>query len=300
MINDVAHTEPTRAKANGIEIVYDTFGDTTSAPLLLIMGLGGQMIEWEEEFCAQLASRGYWVIRFDNRDIGLSTKIDEAGRVDIKALMQAYRRHTSFEAPYLLSAMAADTVGLLDALDIDVAHIVGMSMGGMIAQTLTINTPQRVRTLTSIMSSTGDASLPRATDEAFSVLGARPPKDRAGYAEYSVDIWRVLNGLEIPIDEAHVREQAKRLYDRGLSTAGFGRQLAAITASGSRKDALGSVDVPSLVIHGDIDPLVRIECGLDTFESIPGAKKLIVKGMGHYLHPALWSQLIDAIARHAI
>lgn len=194
MSQKIPHSDPASVEANGIEIVYDTFGESSAVPLLLVMGLGGQMIAWDEEFCAALAAQGYWVIHFDNRDIELSTKFDEAGVPDIPALMQAVAQGETIQAPYLLPDMADDAVGLLDALGIESAHVVGVSMGGMIAQEMAIHHPDRVRTLTSIMSSTGDPDLPPATPEAMTILVTPAPTDRAGYIEWVRFIW-----VEVPL-----------------------------------------------------------------------------------------------------
>jgi len=287
------------AKANGIELCYDTFGDAEAPPVLLIMGLGTQMIAWDEDFCSQLASRGYRVIRFDNRDIGLSTKFPQHGMPDIMALLGQALTGKPVSAPYTLRDMAADSVGLLDALQIQKAHVVGVSMGGGIVQEMAIHHGPRLRTLTSIMSSTGDPSLPQATPEALGVLLAPPPKSREEYFQSYVRTWTVLRGPGFPLDEAKDLERATRAYERGLNPPGVARQLAAVLASGNRTEALKSVSVPSLVIHGDADPLVRIEGGQATAKAIPGAKLLTIKGMGHALPISMWPQIIDAIEGHA-
>jgi pimeloyl-ACP methyl ester carboxylesterase len=299
MSRKILHSDPAIAEANGIEIVYDTFGDPGAPPLLLIMGIGCQMIDWPEEFCAQLAARSHWVIRFDNRDVGLSTQFDEAGVPNIAALRAALERGEAVQVPYLMRDMAADAVGLLDALEIDSAHVVGLSMGGYIAQAMAIHYPERVSTLTSIMSSTNAPGLPPPTEEAWALLSERAPIERAAYIEYRLRHRRVLSGSAYPIDEARAREHAGRRFDRGSNPAGFARQLAAIIASGSTREALQSVTVPTLVVHGNADPLVPVEGGIDTARSIPGAELLIIGGMGHdWRPPALWPQLIDAIVRH--
>lgn len=300
MTHDVQHSDPGRARVNGIEIVYDTFGDPSASPLLLVMGLGGQMIAWDEELCVALAQQGYWVIRFDNRDVGLSTRLDEAGVPDIPAMFQATFAGQATQAPYLLSDMAQDAVGLLDALEIPSAHVVGISMGGMIAQAMVIHYPGRVRTLTSIMSSTGDPNLPPPAAEAIGVLLNPAPVEREAYIAYEVGVWRVLNGPHFPVDELRVRERAGRFFDRGLSPAGTARQMAAILASGSRKEALRSVAVPTLVIHGDADPLVPVEAGIDTANAVPGAELMIIEGMGHDIPLPVAPQVVAAIARHAV
>jgi pimeloyl-ACP methyl ester carboxylesterase len=299
MTQNIPHTDPASVKADGIEIVYDTFGEPSAPPVLLVMGLGGQMIAWDEDFCAALAAQGYWVIRFDNRDVGLSTRFDEAGVPDVAALMQAVTQGKAIQAPYALRDMADDAVGLLDALEIESAHVVGVSMGGMIVQEMAIHHADRVRTMTSIMSSTGDPELPLPKPEAAAILVTPVPTDRTGYIENSVQTWQVLGGPGFPFDEERIRERAELFFDRGLSPAGTVRQLAAILASGSRKEALKSVTVPTLVIHGDADPLVPVECGIDTAKAIPGAELLIIEGMGHDLPPAVAPQVIEVIARHA-
>jgi pimeloyl-ACP methyl ester carboxylesterase len=292
-------TEPALAKANGIEICYDTFGDRASAPLLLIMGLAGQMIAWEEEFCAELAGRGYFVIRYDNRDIGLSTQFPQHGVPDLMSLIGQALMGKAVSAAYTLSDMAADAIGLLDALGIDRAHVVGVSMGGGIGQELAIRHPDRLRTLTSIMSSTGDPALPQATPEAMGIMLAPPPKDKQGYFDSYQRTWAVLRGPGFPLDEAKDLERAERNWQRGLNPAGVARQLAAIIASGNRTQALKAVKVPTLVIHGDADPLVRLEGGRATAAAIPGARFEVVQGMGHALPISMWPQLIEAIAGHA-
>jgi pimeloyl-ACP methyl ester carboxylesterase len=293
-------SEPAFVRANGIEICYDTFGDPGAAPLVLIMGLAAQMIAWDDEFCGSLAARGYRVIRFDNRDVGLSTKLAQCGKPDVVALLQRVSKGEPIDAPYTLRDMAKDTVGLLDALDLERAHIVGASMGGAIGQTLAIHHPERMRTLTSIMSTTGDPSVPPPTPAALAVLLAPRPVDREAYFKSYLQTWSVLRGPGFPLDEARDLERAAKNFERGLSPDGVARQLAAIIASGSRKDALRAVKVPTLVIHGDADPLVRVEGGIDTANTIPGAKLTIIKRMGHALPISMWPEIIDAIASHAI
>jgi len=300
MIQKVQHSDPIKVPVNGIEIVYDTFGGRSAAPMLLVMGLGAQMIAWDDDFCQELAALGYWVIRFDNRDVGLSTRLDEAGIPDIPAMMQAQMGGQPLETTYTLRDMADDAVGLLESIGAESAHVIGVSMGGMIVQDMVIHHPERVRTMTSIMSSTGNPALPPPQSEAMAVLLETPPAGRSAHIENSVESSKVLGGTVLPFDEVRVRERAGRAFDRGLSPAGTARQLAAVLASGSRKEALKSVTVPSLVIHGNADPLVPVEGGLDTAEAIPGAELLIIEGMGHDLPPAIWSQVMDAIVRHAV
>ena len=287
------------AKTNGIELCYDSFGDPAAAPLLLIMGLASQMIAWDDSFCKQLAARGYWVIRFDNRDIGRSTYLTAAGVPDAGAALMAALAGRPVQAPYLLRDMADDAVGLLDALGIKSAHIVGASMGGAIAQLLAIHHPTRVRTLTSIMATTGEPGLPPPTQQAMAVLLKPPPRNKSDYLQSFQQTWKVLRVGSFPEDEARDIERAERNFARGLNPAGVARQLVAIVASGSRKRALASVRAPALIIHGDVDPLVPLACGTDTQRSIPGARMHVIKGMGHALPISMWPSIIDAIAAHA-
>ncbi|MEN8182861.1 MAG: alpha/beta fold hydrolase [Myxococcota bacterium] len=285
-------------ESNGIQLEYDTFGDRSGRPLLLIMGLGAQMILWDEEFCEALAARGHWVVRFDNRDVGLSTKFDEAGVPNVLELMQRTAAGEPVFTPYTLDEMADDAAGLLDALELDSAHVCGASMGGMIAQTVAIRHPERLRSLVSIMSTTGDPDLPPARPDAMVILMTPPPSDRAGSIERAVTTWKTIGSPGFAFDETRIRERAGRLYDRCFHPAGVSRQLAAILAHGSRSEALGGVTVPTLVVHGDADPLVPVEGGRDTAKRIPGAELLVIEGMGHDLPPALWPRLADAISEH--
>jgi pimeloyl-ACP methyl ester carboxylesterase len=299
-MSTVTRTPPAFADANGLKLCYDTFGEASAPPLLLIMGLAAQMVAWDDEFCTLLAERGFRVIRFDNRDIGLSSRIESAGVPDVSAaFMSAMQGKPITSPPYLLTDMAADAIGLLDALEIPSAHVVGASMGGAIAQTLAIHHPERLRTLTSIMATTGEPGLPPPTAEALAVLFKPTPTDQAGYFDSYVQTWKVLRAGSFPLDEARDLARAGQNFARGLNPAGVARQMVAILASGSRKQALGAVRVPTLVIHGDIDPLVPLACGLDTAESVPGAKLLVVSGMGHALPISKWPQIVDAIAAHA-
>ena len=287
-----------RARANGIELEYETFGRPSDPPLLLVMGLGAQMIFWHDEFCGRLVERGFHVIRFDNRDVGRSTWLDHLGMPDVMAAMAAAAERRPFDAPYRLSDMAADAAGLLDALDIEQAHVVGASMGGMIAQTLAIEHPRRVRTLTSIMSTTGHPDLPPPRPEAMSLLVTPPPSTREGHIERAVQTSRVIGSPAYPSDPDELRALAARAWDRGVNPPGMARQLTAILASGSRREALRSVRAPALVIHGSDDPLVPVEAGRDTAEALPRAELLEIPGMGHDLPRALWGTLVDAIAKH--
>lgn len=280
---------------NGIEIAYQEIGDPDGEPLLLIMGLAVQMIGWDEEFCAMLAERGFRVIRFDNRDIGHSTLLDEAGVANrLDALFG--RRST---APYLLRDMAADTEGLMDHLGIDSAHLVGASMGGMIAQTIAIHQPQRVRSLVSMMSTTGNRRLGMPSWRAFGVLMASQPQQREAAIERAVHTFKTIGSPAYPMDEERFREIAARSYDRSHSRAGVARQLHAITASGDRTSELRKLRMPVTVIHGSADLLIRPAAGRATAKAIPGADLCIIDGMGHDLPRALWPTLVDQIAATA-
>jgi pimeloyl-ACP methyl ester carboxylesterase len=298
-VNPLAHQPPQIAHANGIDLCYEVFGEASAEPMLLIMGLGAQMIHWEDDFCRQLAARGFRVIRFDNRDSGKSTKMTGGKRLTPLELLKLRFLRIPVAAPYRLRDMAEDTIGLMDALGIKSAHMVGASMGGMIAQELAISFPQRVRSLTSIMSTTGNPKVPPATREATAVLMAPPPATKEEYFERFAQTWKVLRAASFPEEEALDRARAERTFARGLNPAGVGRQLRAILASGNRKARLASVKAPTLVIHGTIDPLVRPEGGKDTAASISGAKLLMIEGMGHALPMRMWPQIIDAIDKHA-
>ncbi len=295
----VQHQPPQMARANGIELCYDIFGAADAEPMVLIMGLGGQMIHWDDDFCRELASRGFRVIRFDNRDIGKSTKLTGGKRLSPIELLKLRFLKIPVEASYRLRDMAEDTIGLMDALGIKSAHLVGISMGGMIAQEIAISFPQRVRSLTSIMSTTGNPKVPGPTREASAMLMAPPATTRDEYIVRYAQTWKLLRVGSFPLDEARDRERAERTFERGLNPAGVGRQLRAVLASGSRKERLRSVKAPTLVIHGTVDPLVRPEGGKDTAASIPGAKLLMIDGMGHALPIPMWPQIIDAIDKHA-
>ena len=298
-MSQVAHQPPTIARANGIDICYEIFGEPKAEPMLLIMGLGAQMVLWDDAFCEQLAARGFRVIRFDNRDIGQSGKLTGGKRLGAVELLKLRFLKIAVAAPYRIIDMARDTTGLMDALGIKSAHLVGASMGGMIAQEIAISFPQRIRSLTSIMSTTGNPKVPPPTKEAGAMLMAPPPTTKEEYFARFAQTWKILRVGSFPEDEALDPSRAARIFSRGLNPAGVGRQLRAILASGSRKQRLRSVTAPTLVIHGTVDPLVRPEGGIDTAASIPGAKLLMIEGMGHAIPIPMWPQIIDAIDKHA-
>jgi pimeloyl-ACP methyl ester carboxylesterase len=285
------------AVVNGIEIHYETIGDPADPTMLLIMGLGTQMIGWDVEFCRSLADRGFQVVRYDNRDVGLSTHLEQP--VDLFGLLGSFAGGDPVEVPYLLTDMAADAAGLLDHLGVEQAHVAGVSMGGMIAQTLAIEHADRVRTLTSIMSTTGDPDVGAPTTEAMQAIMAPPATSREEAQDTFVmhaHTW----GSPAYIDEERLRAISGAAYDRANDPEGGTRQLAAVLASGSRSEALRCLAIPTLVIHGTEDKLVQPTGGERTAEVIPDAKLLMIEGMGHDLPPQLWPQVIEAITTHAV
>jgi pimeloyl-ACP methyl ester carboxylesterase len=263
----------------------------------MVMGLGAQMILWEDDLCAALIERGHRVIRFDNRDVGRSTRLAAAGMPDMVRATSAFFAGLPVEAPYTLSDMAADAAGLLDALAIPSAHIVGASLGGMIAQTLAIEQPRRVRSLTSIMSTTGRPELPPARPEAMAVLLLPTPAERDAYVERSVHVFRTIGSPGFPFDEERIRRLAQLSWDRGISPDGPARQLLAVVASGSRHGRLAALRMPTLVFHGADDPLMPVEHARDTAACIAGAELVVVEGMGHDLPRPVWPRLVDAVTR---
>ncbi|WP_294297012.1 alpha/beta hydrolase [uncultured Sphingomonas sp.] len=290
----------TAITANGITIEYEDDGDPAAPPLLLVMGLGAQLTLWPIELVDALVARGFRVIRFDNRDIGLSTKFDRAGLPDLAQLMMAMMTGKVFAPPYTLSDMAADAVGLLDALRIPSAHVVGASMGGMIAQLIAADYPTRVRSLTSIMSTSGNPSLPPAKPEALAVLTGRPmTADRDTIVAHGIKSAQVIGSPAYPYDLDRLRARVERDFDRSFSPTGAMRQMAAVLADGDRRERLRRITAPTTVIHGDADPLVPVEGGRDTAAAIPGADLVILPGMGHDLPLPLIDDIADAIAATA-
>jgi pimeloyl-ACP methyl ester carboxylesterase len=289
-----------KADNHGVEIEWDERGDQNAPAVLLIMGLGGQMTRWTEEFMAALVAHGLRVLRFDNRDVGLSTKFEGHGSPDLTAIGAAMMMGRTPNTPYTLEDMAADAVAVLDAAGVGKAHVVGASMGGMIAQLVAAGHPERVLTLTSIMSSTGNPSLPRATAEANAVLMSRPQgSDMAALVAHGVKAAKVIGSPGFPTDDAVLAERIRADAERMHYPAGFARQLAAIWANGDRRPRLARITAPTLVIHGVDDPLVPAEGGRDTAASIPGAELVEIPGMGHDLPAALIPQITGLIAEHA-
>jgi pimeloyl-ACP methyl ester carboxylesterase len=278
----------------GIDLCYDAFGDPADAPLVLIAGLGQQKHTWPAEFAAALAARGRRVIRFDNRDVGRSTHMDFPPPNPIAVLRGGNDRRQ-----YHLGDMARDTVGLLDALGYDDADLVGISMGGMIAQTVAAQHPGRVRTLTSIMSTTGAKRIGRpAPSTWWRMATARPPRNRAEAVDNAVAMFRHIGSHGYPFDEAAVRDKAGIAWDRDPASDGVARQLAGIFASGDRSAELAAVDVPTLVIHGDRDRMVAPTGGAATARAIPGARLQTITGMGHDLPTGAWDRILDLITAH--
>jgi pimeloyl-ACP methyl ester carboxylesterase len=297
-LSPIIHNPEQLIAVNTIHINYDSFGDKSHPAVLLIMGLATQMIYWDEQFCKLLASQGYWVIRFDNRDNGKSTWLDSLPAPSSIALLTNAVFKRPLGAAYLLSDMMKDTLGLLDALHIESAHVIGASMGGMIAQELAINHPQRVRSLTSIMSTTGDKKLPKPS-AAFSFKMLRPPpKDINKAVTYGLHVWRLIHGEHYPFDQQKILGLIKRAITRGFNPAGNTRQLAAILDSPDRTEALSSLKVPSLIIHGEDDPLVPVACGVATAKAIPNAKIKIYPGMGHTIPSQLYEDITTQILGH--
>lgn len=283
-------------KANGITIEYDVFGRNSARPLLLVMGLGTQMTGWDEEFCQRLADNGHYVVRFDNRDIGLSSKMDDAPVPVMADLMAEMLQGNTPEIPYSLNDMADDAIGLLDALDIESAHICGASMGGMIVQTMALTRADRIRSMTSIMSTTGNPDLPPATPEAMAALTKPPAADRDSQIEQSVASQKVIGSPGFAFDEERSRQKIGAAYDRSFYPQGTARQMAAVIAGGNRRPGLESLDLPTLVIHGKADPLVPVTGGLDTHEAISGSELLLIEGMGHDMPPGTWDEIIPSIS----
>jgi pimeloyl-ACP methyl ester carboxylesterase len=280
------------ATVGDLELCYETFGSPDAPPILLVMGLNSQMLLWDEGFCEQLAARGFWVIRFDNRDIGRSTQMRDAV---VPTRWQLLTRNAN-GAAYTLDEMARDAIGLLDHLQLSAAHIVGVSMGGMIAQLMVINHPERVLSLVSIMSTTGNRRVGRPQPSVARRLLRRGKNERQAYIDDHVETYRIIGSSAFDPDEERKRDRAARMFERGIYPAGAARQLAAIITATDRTRALGAVKVPTTVIHGDADPLVNSSGGRATAAAIPGARLLILPGMGHDMPRELWPQIIDAIA----
>jgi pimeloyl-ACP methyl ester carboxylesterase len=283
------------APVNGIEIVYERFGDPARPTVLLIMGLGVQMLGWDAEFCERLAGRGFQVIRFDNRDVGRSTKIDDGPPPDLAAAIAG----DASSASYTLDDMAGDCAGLLDHLGVEAAHLVGVSLGGMIGQTVALQFAERAKSLVSIMSSSGDRRVGQPHPEAIPALLTSPPSDREGFVDFAVSTFRVIGSPGFETDEDALRRRAGASWDRGIHSGGTARQLLAILASGDRTEALRELSIPTVVVHGTGDPLIDVSGGKATAAAVPGAELVLIEGMGHDLPRAVWPRLIDLIAANA-
>jgi len=283
-----------KANVNNIKIEYEIIGDPTSKPLLLIAGLGSQLLAWSDEICENLASHGFFVIRFDNRDVGLSTKFEDAGLPNFMEINTAYARGEIPKVPYTIEEMADDAVGVLDALNVDKAHICGASMGGMIAQILAYKHPSRVLSLTVIMSTTGNPDLPQAKPEIMAQFFAPVPSEREAYIEEMVKRDSLIYGT-YTYDEKQGRDYRTKEYDRSYYPEGIARQLAAMAVPGNIKPRISAIQVPTLVIHGGLDPFNSIEAGKEIAAAIPGAELLILDGMGHSFPSEVIPQIIEAL-----
>ncbi len=285
--------------ANNLKIAYEEFGNPDDTPLVLVMGLGTQMIAWPDEFCHGLAQCGYRVIRFDNRDIGLSEKIPFEKPISIPRILFRSQLGMSVNVPYTLHDMAEDTIGVLDALDIDAAHIVGASMGGMISQIVTAQFPERIRSLTSIMSTTGNPKLPGTSWRATRQLLTRPQgADEEELISHGLRTWSIIGSPDYMPSEQELRQRLMRSIRRSLYPPGYRHQLAAIVHNGDRREMLSSIDRPTLVIHGKADVLIPVAGGIDTANCIDGAELKLFEGMGHDLPKELLPRFVRLIDRH--
>jgi pimeloyl-ACP methyl ester carboxylesterase len=287
-------TAETTRVATGMELCYERIGDAHAPPVLLVMGIGAQLINWPDGFCEALVARGLHVVRFDNRDSGLSTHLSALGAPDFAAAVAG----DASSARYTLSDLAADTVGLIAALGYDSAHLVGASLGGMIAQTIAIEHPARVRSLVSMMSTTGDPRVGQASPEARKALTGPPVATRGDAIDRALAVFRVIGSPGFPVDEAAIAERAGRAYDRSFDREGTMRQAVAVLASGDRTARLAGVRAPTLVIHGADDKGCDVSGGRATAAAIPGAELVVVPGMGHDLPAALWPELSRRIGEH--
>ncbi len=278
---------------SGVSICYETHGDPDDVPLMLVCGLGMQLVRWDDELLAGLTARGFYVITHDNRDIGLSESFDHV-EVDVVAAVMAAMEGAAVEAPYLLSDMAADAIAVLDELGIERVHVVGTSMGGMIGQVMAIEHEDRVASLTSIMSTTGDPDVGQPKPEVLVTLLPSGAEDREAIIEATVETFRAIGSPE-HFDEDLTRAAATRAYDRAHDPTAQSRQLVATIASGSRSEALRSITVPTLVVHGDADPLIDVSGGVRTAEVIPGAELLVIEGMGHDIPRVFQPRIIEAV-----
>jgi len=289
-----SHPSRTPGFEGDIAIAYETFGDAADPPVLLITGLGAQLLSWQKDFCQQLVDRSLFVIRFDNRDVGLSTHLSNAPQPDLAGI----RSGDFSTAPYTLSDMASDTASLIEALGVGSAHVVGASMGGMIGQVLAIEHPHRVRSLTSIMSTTGDPKVGQSTEEAFAQLTRPAARTREEMIEGRLQSSGVVGSPDFPTSEAELRDRAGQAFDRNFDPAGGTRQFAAVLASPDRTAGLAELQVPTLVIHGADDPLIQVSGAHATAAALPNAELLVIDGMGHDLPRQVWPQVVERISAH--
>ncbi|MDH5264053.1 MAG: alpha/beta fold hydrolase [Betaproteobacteria bacterium] len=286
--------------ANGIRLAYETSGTAGAPPILLVMGLGMPLVFWPDAFVDGLVKAGFRVVRFDNRDCGLSERIVEKTHVPVPVAMARSLMGRDVGAPYTLADMAGDVTGLLDALSIGRAHVVGVSLGGMVAQVLAARQPARVATLTSIMSSSGNPFVAMARPRALGAILHRPddPDDPASVTDHLVHVMEVIGSHAFPVDPAALRELCQRVARRGYDARGTARQMLAMLASGDRRAELETIAVPTLVIHGTEDPLIPKAAGREVARHVPGAKLMELEGMGHDLPAALIPRIVAAIAEH--
>ena len=280
----------------GVDLCFQTFGDREDEPLLLVMGLGGPMTWWDPEFCRMLADRGFFVIRYDNRDAGRSSRV--SGRINRRKILASFAGLKA-KTPYSMQDLADDGFALLDHLELDTAHVVGISMGGMIAQTMALTHPKRVLSLTSIMSTTGRRTVGWQDPRLLPMLVARRDASREHYVETSARLWRLIGSPDYPDTTESIRERAGETWDRGISRAGVARQMGAILTQPDRSRALRSLRVPTLVIHGTHDRMVHVSGGRATSQSVPGSELLLIPGMGHDVPRDLHRTFVDAIRRVA-
>jgi proline iminopeptidase len=289
-------------RANGLKFAYDERGPASGPAVLLIMGLGTQMIFWPDVFCDRLVAAGFRVIRFDNRDCGLSSRVSAARNIRLSSLLLNAFMGRPLKVPYTLEDMAADAVGILDALSLRSAHVVGVSMGGMIAQLLAAHHPQRVRSLTSMMSSSGDPRLPRPRPRVNALMFGRRPKptDREGLVRFGMKMYRIIGSPAYPTPAPLLRQMVEASISRAYDPAATMRQFAAIVANGSRVELLRGITVPTLVVHGADDPLMPLAAGRDTARQIPGAVLKVIPGMGHDFPLELMPGIAETIADHCL
>jgi pimeloyl-ACP methyl ester carboxylesterase len=299
-VNEGIENNMARIQTNTIEIEYETFGSAHDPALLLVSRLGGQLLDWDASLCKFLAQSGYFVIRFDNRDTGLSSKIEDSEPGAAAKMFKNLMQGEPITPLYTIEDMAKDALGLLNALQIQQAHVCGISMGGMIAQTIAIHYPERVLSLISIYSTTGDPDLPGPREDALNVLFNPAPAKRSAYIDYTVNVFKVISGSGTPLDTAYLQDTAGRYFDRSFCPQGTAHHLIAAMLQKNRKQDLVRLAAPTLVIHGDDDPLMPLAHGKDTAATIPDAELLIIEGMGHDLPMmnAYWQRIMDAMVQH--